>query len=550
MNSALGFSRTIFGLGVGMFAVGYLFQVPSQAACVYLGPRRWLAAILAAWGVLAMCCAAIRGVASFLLLRLALGVAEAGAFPAMMYQLGLFYDAKRVGEAYTWCAGRRGTSVARAGRRAARHRYLPTVRRGTSQQYHPAFPAPSCPRVTTATAVAGLLGGPLAAGLMSLDGLLGLAGWRLLFLAEGLLPLLLAGLLPLALPTSPLTTGFLTPAERDWLWQSVHGGGEIELCGPAAGASQRQQQQQQGQQALSSGSGGGAEHEHEVSPEAVAAIKPQPDAGLVEGEEEEGTSALEVPLSAPAPGAASVVAGGGAGEAGGLRSALHLGVLDPRIWYLSGGMFCIEWGMTSVHAWVPQIVASLLRGGLDADDEDEGGAPSLRMVVAASLLASIPFFSACIAMVGNAAHSRRSNERRWHSGLPLLAAGVAFLALPLLARVGEVAALTGLSLAAAGIWATHGPFFSWPATILEHNKAAAAIGFAAVKTGGSVGSFLGPLAIGLLADGSPGFGGAMLLMAAVCAAGGCLALAFRGGSGSGSSGKGYQQVEQLGAAGR
>lgn len=71
------------------------------------------------------------------------------------------------------------------------------------------------------------------------------------------------------------------------------------------------------------------------------------------------------------------------------------------------------------------------------------------------------------------------------------------------------------------------------------------------QTGGSIGSFLGPLAVGLLADGSPGFGGAMLLMSAVCALGGCLALAFRGGGGGNSGGNGgggagaaYQRVEQ------
>lgn len=58
--------------------MGYLAQIPSCAACVALGPRRWLPFILAAWGAMAVCFAAVRGVASFLTLRLLLGVAEAG----------------------------------------------------------------------------------------------------------------------------------------------------------------------------------------------------------------------------------------------------------------------------------------------------------------------------------------------------------------------------------------------------------------------------------------------------------------------------------------
>ena len=63
----------------GLFFIGYLAQIPANMVCMALGPRRWLPSILAAWGAVAMCCAAVGGTPSFLTLRLLLGVAEAGA---------------------------------------------------------------------------------------------------------------------------------------------------------------------------------------------------------------------------------------------------------------------------------------------------------------------------------------------------------------------------------------------------------------------------------------------------------------------------------------
>ncbi len=63
----------------GLFFIGYLAQVPANMLCVALGPTRWLPILLVCWGAVAMCFAAISGTTSFLVLRLLLGVAEAGA---------------------------------------------------------------------------------------------------------------------------------------------------------------------------------------------------------------------------------------------------------------------------------------------------------------------------------------------------------------------------------------------------------------------------------------------------------------------------------------
>ena len=82
--------------------------MPAQLVCVALGARRWLVCILLAWGCVAMLFAAVRSEAGFLTLRLALGLAEAGAFPAIYYVLSLFYDHRSLGVAYTWVGGAGG----------------------------------------------------------------------------------------------------------------------------------------------------------------------------------------------------------------------------------------------------------------------------------------------------------------------------------------------------------------------------------------------------------------------------------------------------------
>ena len=176
----------------GLFFLGYaLAQLPVTAACVAWGPRRCLCVILAVWGTLAASFSLVRGKAAFLALRFCLGLAEAGAYPAFYYQLSLFYPPASLGVVYTWTA--------------------------------------------TATAAAGLLGGPLAAGMLALDGAADLRGWQWLFLVEGALPVALAAALPLILPASPLACGFLSAEEQRWLWESVQGErAGIELAPVAA----------------------------------------------------------------------------------------------------------------------------------------------------------------------------------------------------------------------------------------------------------------------------------------------------------------------------
>ena len=97
----------------------------------------------------------------------------AGLNAGMWYSLALFYDDKELGVAYT--------------------------------------------TVAMATSVSGVLGGPIAAGLLSLDGLVGLHGWQWLFLLEGVPAIALGIAIWCALAHSPDQAMFLAPEERKWL---------------------------------------------------------------------------------------------------------------------------------------------------------------------------------------------------------------------------------------------------------------------------------------------------------------------------------------------
>ena len=187
MNRDLGLSAYVYGLGAGIFFIGYsLFEVPSNLILHKVGGRRWLARIMLTWAVVAGAMALVKGATGFYILRFLLGVAEAGFFPGVVYYLTYWVPA------------------------AGRARLLGAF--------------------MTAIPISTALGGPLSSALLSLDGMLGLAGWRWLFLIETI-PSLILGLVTLVyLPDIPAEARWLTAEERCWLTakldaeRSAHGG--------------------------------------------------------------------------------------------------------------------------------------------------------------------------------------------------------------------------------------------------------------------------------------------------------------------------------------
>lgn len=172
MASDLRFSETAYGLGAGIFFIGYvLFEVPSNMMMVRTGPRFWIGRIMITWGVISGATMFIQGETSYYILRFALGVAEAGFIPAVIYYLGCWVPSAAKG---------RATSLFMLG--------IP---------------------------IAGILGGPLSGWILhGMDGVAGLAGWRWMFVLEAI-PTVAAGIMAFKwLDDSPDQAKWLTPAQR------------------------------------------------------------------------------------------------------------------------------------------------------------------------------------------------------------------------------------------------------------------------------------------------------------------------------------------------
>ncbi|GAC1302626.1 MAG: hypothetical protein NVSMB10_03780 [Steroidobacteraceae bacterium] len=90
MNDAIGLSPTAFGLGGGLFFIGYfLFEVPSNLMLHKVGARRWIARVMVTWGIVSAASAFAVGPHSFYALRFTLGIAEAGFFPGIILYLSI-----------------------------------------------------------------------------------------------------------------------------------------------------------------------------------------------------------------------------------------------------------------------------------------------------------------------------------------------------------------------------------------------------------------------------------------------------------------------------
>ncbi|MDR5760443.1 MFS transporter [Caballeronia sp. LZ035] len=178
MNRALGFSATTFGIGAGLFFIGYvIFEVPSNLILERVGARRWIARIMLTWGVLSACMAFVQGPASFFTLRVLLGIAEAGFFPGIM----LYFT--------YWIPG------------AWRARVVSVF--------------------MAAMPFANVFGSLLSGWLLGLDGVFGLHGWQLMFIAEGLPAVLLAFAVLAVLRDTPAQAQWLAADERAWLANTI-----------------------------------------------------------------------------------------------------------------------------------------------------------------------------------------------------------------------------------------------------------------------------------------------------------------------------------------
>jgi ACS family tartrate transporter-like MFS transporter len=172
MNHDIGLSSAQFGLGAGMFFVGYcVFEVPSNLAMYKFGARRWLARIMISWGLVSALTAFVVGPNSFYLVRALLGIAEAGFFPGVTFFLSAWFPAQYRTRMLAW--------------------FLLGI------------------------PLSSLIGSPLCGLLLEMDGIWGLQGWKWLFLMVSLPCIVLGGMILTTLADRPQEASWLTQPERD-----------------------------------------------------------------------------------------------------------------------------------------------------------------------------------------------------------------------------------------------------------------------------------------------------------------------------------------------
>jgi ACS family tartrate transporter-like MFS transporter len=174
MNKDLGLSSYIYGLGAGAFFWGYfLLEVPSNLILERVGARKWIARILISWGIVSGAFAFVQGPISFFTLRFLLGLAEAGFFPGMILYFTYWFP--------------------------------PYHRARVIAGFMAAIP------------VAIGMGAPASTALLGLNGMLGLAGWKWLFICEAIPAVILGFCTWFFLTDRPENATWLKPDERGWL---------------------------------------------------------------------------------------------------------------------------------------------------------------------------------------------------------------------------------------------------------------------------------------------------------------------------------------------
>ncbi|HWU54168.1 MAG TPA: MFS transporter [Rhizomicrobium sp.] len=181
MNRDLGFSPAIFGLGAGIFFLGYVtFQIPTAVLLARVGARRVIFCVMLVWGLVSASNAFMRDAHSFYLLRFLLGVAEGGFTPSMIFYLTLWFP----------------------------------------EAYRGRFIAIFC----SAIPIAGMISGPLSSLILGMEGIGHLHGWQWLFLIQGLPAVLLAFVVLAILPDTPGHARWLSDTEKSTIAASLAAG--------------------------------------------------------------------------------------------------------------------------------------------------------------------------------------------------------------------------------------------------------------------------------------------------------------------------------------
>ncbi|MEO6869258.1 MAG: MFS transporter [Ginsengibacter sp.] len=178
MNADLGLSARMYGIGAGLFYVTYIiFEVPSNVILTKVGARRWIARIMVTWGIVATGMAFIHTPGQLYGMRLLLGTAEAGFTPGIIYYLSQWFPSNNRAKAMSFF-------------------YI-------------------------AAALASVIGLPISGALLGMHGIFGFAGWRWLYLIEGIPAFILGFVVVKYLPDNIQSAKWLLADQKKWLTEKI-----------------------------------------------------------------------------------------------------------------------------------------------------------------------------------------------------------------------------------------------------------------------------------------------------------------------------------------
>ncbi len=174
MNASIGLTAAAYGLSSTAFYIGYcIFEVPSNIILEKVGARIWIARIMITWGIASGATAFVTGPTSFLTVRFLLGVAEAGLFPGIVLLFTYWFP-----------------------------------------DHHRARIVSS---FTLALPISVAIGAPISTAILGMDGFLGYAGWKWIYIVEAIPTVLLGVFVLFAMTDKPAKARWLSAEEKNWL---------------------------------------------------------------------------------------------------------------------------------------------------------------------------------------------------------------------------------------------------------------------------------------------------------------------------------------------
>ena len=178
MSKDLALSASAFGGAAGIFFIAYFFfEVPSNLALDRFGARKWIARIMLTWGVISGAQAFVTGEFSFNIVRLLLGIAEAGFFPGIIFYLTLWFPS--------------------------------------------AYRARIVGLFMFAIPISTVIGAPISGLVLNLEGAYGLHGWQWMFIIEAVPAVVMTFAVWFYLTDRPMAARWLRPDERAWLQERL-----------------------------------------------------------------------------------------------------------------------------------------------------------------------------------------------------------------------------------------------------------------------------------------------------------------------------------------